>query len=137
MLRHNGRCPLCRTTITSCIPPLIDCTGFPNAFYIELVRTTDDERFGITIGNDMTVTRVERDSIAYAAGVRSKDMILEVNGVPCYNNKIVSTMIRQQGMFRICLHNKAQVMHTSPSKGRNMFMRWFSSARRRTSLTPT
>lgn len=81
MLRHDGRCPLCRTTITSCNPVLIDCTGFPNAFYIELVRTTDDERFGITIGDDMTVARNEKDSIAYMAGVRCKNMILEVESL--------------------------------------------------------
>jgi predicted metalloprotease with PDZ domain len=114
MLRHNGRCPLCRTTITSCIPPLIDCTGFPNAFYIELVRTTDDERFGISIETDMTVTRVERDSIAYAAGVRCKNIVLEVNGIPGYNKHVVTAMIQQQGVFRIWLHRKPEVMRSSP-----------------------
>ena len=134
MLRHDGRCPLCRTTITSCIPPLIDCTGFPNAFYIELVRTTDDERFGVTIRNDMIVTRIEKDSIAYAAGVRRKNMILEVNGVPCYDQHVVTAMIRQQGVFRVCLHRKPDAMHSSPSKGRSVWMRLFSSRRRRTSL---
>lgn len=137
MLRHDGRCPLCRTTITSCNPVLSYCTGFPNAFYIELVRTADDERFGITIGTDMTVTRVEKDSIAYAAGVRCKNIVLEVNGIPCYNNTVVTAMIRQRGVFRLCLHRKPDAMHSSPSKGRNMFMRWLSSAHRRTSLTPT
>lgn len=134
MLRNDGRCPLCRTTITSCIPPLIDCTGFPNAFYIEIVRTTDDERFGITIGTDMTVTRIEKDSIAYAAGMRCKNLVLEVNGVPCYNNKVVTAMIRQQGVFRLCLHRKPEVMRSSPSKGRSVWVRLFSSRRSRTSL---
>jgi hypothetical protein len=139
MLRHDGRCPLCRTTVASCIPPLIDCTGFPNAFYIELVRTTDNERFGITIGDDMTVARNEKDSIAYMAGVRCKNMILEVNGVPCYNNNVVTAMIRQQGVFRICLHRKPDAMRSSPSKTTNVWMRGFFSRRRHTSLysTPT
>ena len=136
MLHHDGRCPLCRITITSCNPVLIDCTGFPNSFYIDLVRTMDDERFGITMETDMTITRVERDSIAYAAGVRRKHMILEVNGMPCYNNKVVSTMFRQRGVFRICLHHKPEVMYSSRCKGGNVWMRWFASRRRRTS-TPS
>ena len=134
MLRHDGRCPLCRTTITSCIPPLIDCTGFPNAFYIQLARTTDDERFGVTIGNDMTVTRVEKGSIAYVAGVRCKNIVLEVNGVPCYNHEVVCAMIRQRGVFRMCLHRKPEEMRSPPSKSRNVWMRLFPSRRRQTPL---
>ena len=139
MLRHDGRCPLCRTTITSCTPPLIDCTGFPNTFYIEIVRTTDDEFFGVTFETDMTVTRVEKDSIAYAAGVRCQNMILEVNGMPCYDQHVVTAMIRQQGVFRLCLHRKPEVMRSPPSKRTNMWMRGFFSRRRHTSLysTPT
>lgn len=133
MLHHDGRCPLCRTTITSCDPSLVDCAGFPNTFYVELVRT-DGESFGVTIEADMTVARVERDSIAYAAGVRRKNMVLEVNGIPCYNNRVVSAMIRQRGVFHICLHRQPEVMRLPPSKGRSIWMRLFSSRRRRTSL---
>ena len=116
MLRHDGRCPLCRTTITSCNPVLIDCTGFPNAFYIELVRTTDDERFGVTIGDDMTLTRVERHSRAYMVGVRCNHLVLEVNGMPCHNKHVVSAMFRQTGVFRMCLHCKPEVLYLPPSK---------------------
>lgn len=115
----------------SCNPVLIDCTGFPNTFYIELVRTTDDVRFGVTVGTDMTVTRVEKDSIAYMADVRCKNMILEVNGVPCYNNKVVTAMIRQQGVFRVCLHYNPDTMHSSPSKRTNVWSGLFSRFRRR------
>ena len=131
MLRRDGRCPLCRTTITSCNPVLVDRTDVPNAFYIELVHTTDDERFGITIESDMTVARVERDSIAHAAGVRCKNIILEVNGMPCYNNKVVSAMIHQQGVFRVRLHRNAEVMPSPPSKRTDVWRGLFLRFRRR------
>ena len=97
----------------------------------EVLESSSQEAFGITIGDDMSVARVEKDSIAYAAGVRCKNMILEVNGVPCYNSKVVVAMIRQQGVFRLCLHRKPEVMRSSPSKTTNVWMRRFSRFCRR------
>lgn len=123
MLHHDGRCPLCRTTITSCDPPLVDCTGFPNTFYVELIRTTNDEKFGISIETDMTVKWAAKDNVAYMAGMRRKNIILEVNGLPCYENNVVATMLRQQGLFRICLHRKPDALRSPPSKGMRAWFR--------------
>lgn len=68
---------------------------------IQLSRVTDDERFGITLNDNMMVARVDRRSIAYAAGVREGQQLLEVNGVPCYNCQVVTSMIRESATFRM------------------------------------
>ena len=130
MLHHDGRCAFCRRTITSCHPTLIDCTGVPNAFCIELVRTVDGEMFGITIGNDMTVTRVDKHGVAYATGVRRGHLLLEVNGIPCYDTNVVISMIRERGVFRLYLHRRPEVMHSSPCTGTSGWMGGFLPRRR-------
>jgi predicted metalloprotease with PDZ domain len=110
MLRHDSRCPICRSIITTCTPPLINCEGLKDCLCIELVRTIDDELFGITIGKNMTITHVNTKSIAYAAGVRDGYLLLEVNGIPCYDPRVVTRTIRQMGTFRVYLHTKPYLM---------------------------
>lgn len=111
MLRHDSRCPICRSVITTCTPPLIDCEGLKDSICIELVRAfDDDELFGITIGEDMTITHVNIKSIAYATGVRDGYLLLEVNGIPCYDHKVVTRTIRQLGTFRLYFHTKPYLM---------------------------
>ena len=104
-------CPVCRTQITDLThDPEFDQLLNPNA-----IQTNKDEEdntimlhfgrekcipAGITVANNtkgpgVKVIKTEQKGLAYRSGIRKRDVIIKINGIPCLNHKNVIDIVEK------------------------------------------
>jgi hypothetical protein len=123
LLKQDSHCCICRNTIVGCTPPVIVSSGTHMVHTVELQRVDENESFGITLDQELNVTKVHEHSIAYATGVRTGQKIIEINGLPCYSKKVVANILSAVGRFHIGLMTPPPLPQECSRKNDSMLRR--------------
>ena len=111
-LKYDTHCPICRHGICEIIPP------FPiNCFYIQVFVYLDKSlKFGFTIQTDLKQQQVvissftNKQSVAFVCGLRKKDIILTINGLPCHTLKTtlqILSYMKYSQPIKFCVYRQS------------------------------
>tara|TARA_Y100000741_G_C18171919_1_gene525619 strand:+ start:294 stop:725 length:432 start_codon:yes stop_codon:yes gene_type:complete len=88
-VKRFSTCPVCRVTIHACDPLFKTNKKTRDIILIKDIG----QKLGIVIANEIdgvVVTNVEYGSVAMTYGLKKKDKILALNGIPCPSKEILS-----------------------------------------------
>ena len=122
-----GTCPHCRGVVVGLSPPPRASAAAVRPLRRVLhIRCAQGEHVGVTVSDaaacgGVRVVRTERADAAHRAGLRPRDVILAVNGVPCRTHAAVARQVDEATRLRLsmCLDVRC---HRAP-------VSWFARAR--------
>ena len=97
VMRHHITCPVCRGSITGAEPTIVEVAHSGQTRQLQLTRYDVDEPLGVNVKmSDLvaTVSWVEPDSFAAVMGFAVNDVLLSINGLPCYSVMLVKQLLR-------------------------------------------
>lgn len=97
LLRRSALCPLCRGTIHGCTPAIVVHDERSTVRRCQLTRCDSDEPLGITLtplDDAVQLKKVDQRGFGAVMGLRSQDVVLAINGLPCYSINTLQSIVR-------------------------------------------
>lgn len=97
LLRRSALCPICRGTLHGCTPSIVVHNESPTVRRCQLTRCDSDEPLGIALApldDGVQLKTVDPLGFGAAMGLRSRDVVLAINGLPCYSIAALRSIVR-------------------------------------------
>lgn len=130
LLQKEHLCPMCRGTMLSCVPALVEHSDVHTRKV--LLSRSVGESYGCTLrcsGNaGAAVSHVDDASSAARCGLAAGNLIVAVNGFPCYNKNVVVAMLTSTCLANVYVIDEHGVLNKRSvecSRRSGRWWRWF------------